>query len=117
VRVFENVEGRLRDRTEAWGLSSYRGWWNGVATGDFNGDGRPDIVAANWGRNTPYESFRGRPLRIHAADLDRGATTRRVSSRWRFDARQAWRWCPMSRFDGVKLPNRPDWIAKRDGVM
>ena len=78
VRVFENVEGELRDRTEAWGLSSYRGWWNGVATGDFNGDGRPDIVAANWGRNTSYGSFRSRPLRIHAADLDQNGSVEAI---------------------------------------
>ena len=30
----------------------------GYRTGDFNGDGRPDIIACNWGRNTKYESAR-----------------------------------------------------------
>ena len=27
-------------------------WWNGVTTGDLDGDGRMDIVASNWGRNS-----------------------------------------------------------------
>src|SRR5262249_16808868 len=44
-------------------LSQLKGWWNGVATGDFDGDGRQDILAANWGRNTKYEAFRAQPLR------------------------------------------------------
>ncbi len=32
-------------------LNSLTGWWNGIATGDFDGDGRLDLAASNWGRN------------------------------------------------------------------
>jgi enediyne biosynthesis protein E4 len=45
-------------------LSQMTGWWNSVATGDFDGDGRPDLVAGNWGRNTKYQAHREQPLRI-----------------------------------------------------
>jgi len=69
VRLFQNDKGRLKEITEQAGLSNYRGWWNGVCTGDFNGDGRPDIVACNWGRNTKYESVRGQPWRLNYGDL------------------------------------------------
>ncbi|MCS1411681.1 MAG: hypothetical protein M2R45_04882 [Verrucomicrobia subdivision 3 bacterium] len=51
VRVFVNESGRLMDRTDSLGLSECLGWWNGVATGDFDSDGRMDIAASNWGRN------------------------------------------------------------------
>ncbi len=52
------------------GLAKYSGWWNGVVTGDFDGDGRLDIIASNWGRNTPYQSRRSRPLKLFYGDID-----------------------------------------------
>src|SRR5439155_6133448 len=45
-------------------LNQLTGWWNSVATGDFDGDGRQDIVAGNWGRNTKYQNYRSEPLRL-----------------------------------------------------
>jgi hypothetical protein len=69
IRIFRNDRGRLHEITEQMGLSRYRGWWNGICTGDFNGDGRPDIVACNWGRNTKYEKVRAKPLRLYFGDF------------------------------------------------
>ena len=47
------------------------GWWNGIASGDFNNDGKIDFVATNWGQNTRYERYRDRPLQIHYGDFNR----------------------------------------------
>ncbi|MBI1839719.1 MAG: VCBS repeat-containing protein [Verrucomicrobia bacterium] len=51
VRVFTNLKAEPREVTEAWGLGGLTGFWNGVAAGDFNEDGRMDLVVSNWGWN------------------------------------------------------------------
>ena len=56
VRVFARGQDRLQEVTQAWGLDQSLGWWNGVNVGDFHGDGRLDIIASNWGRNSQYRS-------------------------------------------------------------
>ncbi len=70
VRVFQNVGGHFQEVTERLGLSQYPGWWNGVATGDINNDGRLDIVATNWGRNNRYYRYQAYPLQIYYGDPD-----------------------------------------------
>jgi enediyne biosynthesis protein E4 len=74
LRLLINDTGRFHDATEAWGLHEFRGWWTSVATGDFDGDGRPDLVAGNWGRNTRYEAFRAHPLELYYADFNQDNT-------------------------------------------
>ena len=68
IRIFKNARGQLTE----WETTA-TGWWNGVTTGDIDGDGRLDIVAANWGLNSEYVASPERPLELHYGDLfDRG---------------------------------------------
>ncbi|MDR8393357.1 FG-GAP-like repeat-containing protein [Aliifodinibius sp. S!AR15-10] len=70
LKLFENERAQFREVTQKLGLTDYKGWWNGIATGDFNGDGRPDIVATNWGTNSRYQLVEGHPLRMYYGNLD-----------------------------------------------
>jgi hypothetical protein len=70
LRVFRNDRGRLTEVTAELGFDKYAGWWNGVTAGDFDGDGRLDLAASNWGRNTKYENWRAQALRVFCGDLD-----------------------------------------------
>jgi len=70
VRILENEEGVFRDVTAARGLAEHVGRWNGVATGDLNEDGRPDIIATAWGENTEA-AFSSAGQEILHGDFDR----------------------------------------------
>lgn len=67
IKVFLNEKGGLKEKAFP-GLASKTGWWNAIATGDFDNDGRMDIVAANWGSNTKYAMTTGH--RIYFGDFD-----------------------------------------------
>ncbi len=92
VRVFRNDDGLFTERTDALGLADYRGWWNGVAMIDANNDGRLDIIATNWGRNSFYETLLREDggesrLALFVGDVDGNGTVEqleavRVGGRW-----------------------------------
>ena len=91
VRIYKMVEGNLQDETEKLGLTNFKGWWNGITTGDFDGDGQLDIVASNWGSNSKYQAHRNKPLRIYYGDLDGGGATRTLES---YYDEQLKKWAP-----------------------
>ncbi|HYV31930.1 MAG TPA: VCBS repeat-containing protein, partial [Candidatus Binatia bacterium] len=77
IRIFRNDHGRLVPwnapvetiNHQLSTINQLTGWWNGVAVGDFDGDGRLDLVASNWGQNTKYQPYRQQPLRLFYGDF------------------------------------------------
>lgn len=70
IRVLRNEGGRLRDVTEALGLRGISSRWFGVTAGDFDGDGRLDLVATSWGRNVPWRATPERPHALLVGRVD-----------------------------------------------
>ncbi|HJQ21107.1 MAG TPA: VCBS repeat-containing protein [Gemmatimonadaceae bacterium] len=69
IRILHNDRGVFRDATREWGLSGMSSRWNGAAAGDFDGDGRMDLVVTSWGRNTPWQATPNRPYELLVGDF------------------------------------------------
>jgi len=69
LQFFHNEGGTLRNVTASMGLPPTRGWWYSLATGDFNHDGHPDLVAGNVGLNFSYTTSPHSRFGVYAADF------------------------------------------------
>src|SRR4029077_10063083 len=45
-------------------------WWQAIAAGDFNHDGRTDFVVTNFGLNTRYKASPKKPALLYYGDFD-----------------------------------------------
>jgi hypothetical protein len=70
VRIYSNHKGRLEEATSSWGIANFTGWWRGIAAGDFDSDGRMDLVIGNWGLNSGHRASVEHPIRLFSGDLD-----------------------------------------------
>ncbi len=75
IQFYKNDGGKLRNVTTSTGLPPLRGWWYSLAVGDFNNDGRPDLVAGNLGLNFTYTTSQASKFGVYAADFTGNRTT------------------------------------------
>jgi hypothetical protein len=75
IDFYRNDGKRLRNVTQSTGLPPMRGWWYSLATGDFDKDGRPDLVAGNLGLNYTYTTSNESRFGIYASDFTGNRTT------------------------------------------
>ena len=87
VRIFRNEHGRLTEwkapihwdeqssgYAQVSTLDQLTGWWNGVTTGDFDGDGNQDLLVTNWGLNTVQHASPESPYSIYFGNFDESGT-------------------------------------------
>jgi hypothetical protein len=62
-------KGKLQ-ASELETLQTLTGWWTSINAGDFDNDGRLDLVVGNWGRNNFQRQFLDAPLHLYSGDPD-----------------------------------------------
>lgn len=74
LRIYINNKGKfvLRDQPQSTGL------WQNIQVADVNGDGKPDILAGNWGHNSKLWAGKQGPLKLYVKDFDRNGSTEQI---------------------------------------
>ena len=70
VTVFAKTAGKFTDQTGRFFAEPYKGWWNKLLVGDFNQDGKPDLVIGNMGLNTQCKASDREPAELVFKDFD-----------------------------------------------
>ena len=75
IQFYRNDGKRLRNVTQSTRLPPLRGWWYSLAVGDFDNDGRPDLIAGNLGLNYTYTTSKESKFGVYANNFTGNQTT------------------------------------------
>jgi hypothetical protein len=78
LKLFINENGNFHESHEAFGSEKTAGWWNCIATGDFDGDGDTDFVAGNHGLNSRFKASADRPVSMYVNDFDHNGSAEQI---------------------------------------
>lgn len=107
IRILEWNDGALVDRTKDWGTSEFIGRWQSIATGDFDRDGKADVIAGNWGTNSFYNQAPDGQVELYFGDYNGSGRVEMIEAYRGVDGKvRPWR--DMSAFD-QSLP----WLAQK----
>lgn len=71
VKVFIFKGGKAKDVSSQYFDKEYKGFWNKIAAGDFNQDGKPDFIVGNLGKNTQFNATESQPAVLYYDDFDK----------------------------------------------
>jgi hypothetical protein len=89
LRIYRNQKGILAPHDPpvtgqpgVQRLSQLTGWWTSVVTCDLDEDGRPDLIAGNWGANSKYRASAQAPRRIYYGDFNQDGVLDILEAGW-----------------------------------
>ena len=74
IRIFTFSKDKFTEKTAEFGFTDTRGLWNCLLVEDINADGKPDILAGNWGMNSRLTSSEKSKLRMIINDFDQNGS-------------------------------------------
>jgi FG-GAP-like repeat len=86
VKFFMNDQGNFKEVTNESRISDKIGWYNSIASGDFDNDGDIDYVVGNLGENSFYRASDKYPLSIYAKDFDENGIMECIPTKFIIDS-------------------------------
>jgi len=81
IKIYININSKLVDETDSYGLTNTSGLWSSMELVDVDGDGDKDIVAGNIGLNNFFE----KNMRMYVFDFDGNGFKEQIICRIRVD--------------------------------
>jgi enediyne biosynthesis protein E4 len=75
--LFKN-NGKGFDKVSLPEMDAFKGWYQSIAVGDFNGDGRPDLVLGNHGLNSRFKASVEKPIKMFVNDFDQNGSVEHI---------------------------------------
>ncbi|MEZ4899420.1 MAG: VCBS repeat-containing protein [Saprospiraceae bacterium] len=74
LTIYQWTNDRLKEVTDKFLDQPGRGWWNTLTVADLNEDGKPDILAGNFGTNSQIHMSILEPAELYFADFDQNGS-------------------------------------------
>ena len=72
--LIQNASGVFQDKTSGYNLKNSNGWWNTIASNDFDKDGDIDLIVGNLGLNSRLRANLKEPVSIFIGDIDKNGS-------------------------------------------
>ena len=84
VTILKYKDGNLEKINE---LPNSSGWWNCLTIADLNGDGKPDLIAGNFGLNSKIKADINHPAKLYVSDFDNNGQTECIPVYYKTDGK------------------------------
>lgn len=81
IRIFTYRGDHFEEITDDLELTDTTGWWNGIAAGDLDGNGRVDLIIGNHGLNSMFQAERDKPVKMWVGDFARNGRFEHILTR------------------------------------